>query len=308
MKSLRSRLPPPNALVVFEAVARLLSFTAAARELGVSQAAASRQVQNLEAHLGLALFRRERKRVSLTGPGEQLRRAVEAGLNQIADAAEALRPAGRPDRLTVATTIAFSAFWLMPRLFGFHAAHPVWELNLITSDAERDWAAEGVSVSVVFGAGEAPGYRVEPLFGEQVLAVAHPDHFAGRPIPERPEALLGETLLQMDSDQVSWSSWPDWLRRCGVAASERLPGPRFNNYTIAIQAALDGGGIALGWRRLVEPLLRAGRLVPVTEARVVPAETYRMLSPEAGPTSPWANPRAAAFRGWLAAEAAKDWA
>ena len=304
MKPLRSRLPPPNALVVFEAVARLLSFTAAARELGVSQAAASRQIGNLESHLGLALFRRERKRVFLTGPGEQLQRAVEAGLYQIADAADALRSSVRPEQLTVATTIAFSAFWLMPRLFAFHAAHPVWELNLITSDAPRDWAAEGVLVSVVFGGEDWPGYRVEPLFGEEVLPVARPDYFKGRAAPESPEDLLGETLLQMESEQISWWSWPAWLERSGVSVTRALPGSHFNNYTMAIQAALDGVGIALGWRRLVEPHLRAGRLVPVTKARVIPEESYRMLSPEAA----LGDGKALAFRGWIAAEAAKDWA
>lgn len=304
MKALRARLPPPNALVAFEAVARLLSFTAAARELGVSQAAASRQIRNLEEHLGLALFRRERKRVFLTGPGEQLQRAVEAGLYPIADAADALRATVRPERLTVATTISFSAFWLMPRLFGFHAAHPVWELNLMTSDAPRDWAGEGVSVSIVFGGEDWPGYEVAPLFGEEVLPVARPGYFKDRPAPEAPAALLEETLLQMESEQISWWSWRDWLARCGVAVTGKLQGPHFNNYTIAIQAALDGAGIALGWRRLVEPLLREGRLVPVTAARVAPSERYRLLSPEAALT----DPKTQAFRRWILAEAAKDWA
>ncbi len=303
MKPLRLRLPPPNALVVFEAVARLLSFTAAARELGVSQAAASRQVRNLEEHLGLALFRRERKRVYLTGPGEQLQRAVEAGLYQIADAADALRTAIRPEQLTVATTIAFSAFWLMPRLFAFHAAHPVWELNLMTSDAPRDWAAEGVSVSVVFGDADWPGYRAERLFGEEVLPVARPGYFKQRPPPREPAALLGETLLQMDSELISWWSWPEWLRRNGVAVPGKLTGPHFNNYSIAIQAALDGAGVALGWRRLVEPLLRDGRLLPVTAARVAPGESYWLLSPEAA----LEDARTEAFRGWISAEAAEDW-
>ena len=303
MKSLRSRLPPPNALVAFEAVARLLSFTAAARELGVSQAAASRQVRNLEDHLGVALFRRERKRVFLTPAGEQLQRSVEAGLYQIADSADALRSSVGPNRLTVATTIAFSAFWLMPRLFAFHASHPSWELNLITSDVPRDWVGPGISASIVFVDEDWPGYRTDRLFGEEVIAVARPGYFKDRPAPERPEALLGETLLQLDSDLVSWWSWPVWLKRCGVTPQRPLQGPHFNNYTNTIQAALDGTGISLGWRRLVEPQLRAGRLLPVTDAKVVPEESYRLLMPDSAAN----NPKALAFRDWLLAEAAKDW-
>ena len=303
MKPLRSRLPPPNALVAFEAVARLLSFTAAARELGVSQAAASRQVRNLEDHLGLSLFRRERRRVFLTPAGEQLQRSVEGGLNQIADSADALRTASRPNQLTVSTTIAFSAFWLMPRLFAFHADHPAWELNLITSDVPQDWAAPGVSASIVFVDEDRPGYRSDELFGEEVLVVARPDYFGDRPGPERPEALLGETLLHLDSDLASWWSWPVWLSRHGVALDKPPRGPHFNNYSNIIQAALDGTGIALGWRRLVEPQLQAGRLVPVMEARVLPKESYRLLMPERSIR----DPKADAFRSWLLAEAAKDW-
>lgn len=305
MKSLRSRLPPPNALVVFEAVARLLSFTAAGRELSVSQAATSRQIANLERHLGVALFHRVRRRVTLTEAGEQFRAAVDLGLNHIAAAAEGLPRPGDDGGLAVATTIAFSTYWLMPRLVGFHAAHPGFQLNLITSDSPRDWGAEGVRLAVEF-AGPAdgrPGYRATRLFGDEILAVARPGYFDGRPRPQRPGELLAETLLHFEGEPDYWPDWPEWLARCGIAVPERLPGPHFTTYTITIQAALDGRGVALGWRRLLAPELDAGRLEPVTDGRVVPEGRYLLLTQEAA----LEDPALGAFRDWLLAEAAADW-
>lgn len=304
MKSLRSRLPPPNALVVFEAVARRLSFTGAARELKVSQAATSRQIANLESHLGVALFHRVRRRVSLTEAGEQFRVAVDLGLNHIASAADGLRQrAAEPGGLRVATTIAFSTYWLLPRLAGFHAAHPGFELNLITSDSPRDWAAEGVPLAIQFGGPDWPGYRVERLFGDEILAVARPSLFEGRQAPCEPVALLAETLLHMDSELALWADWPAWLERCGVTVPGRLPGPHFTTYTITIQAALEGRGVALGWRRLLAPELEAGRLIGVTEARVDPEDFYRLFTADAMRS----DPAVQAFRTWLLDEAAADW-
>ena len=303
MNEFRSRLPPPGTLIVFEAVARRLGFTAAARELGVSQAATSRQVRILEEHLGVPLFRREGRQISLTEAGEQLHLAVTMGLGHIANTADALRAPGRGKVLTVATSIAFSAFWLMPRLPGFHAAHPELELRLVTSDSEADWLAGSVDVAVVFGPGAAPRFVAEPLFGDEIVAVSHPDYFAGRPAPRKAAELRDQVLLQHETEHPSWVTWPSWFARQGVDLVTPIQGPHFNNYTIVIQAAQDGQGIGLGWRRLIEPQLRSGRLRQVTEASVVPDVGYAVLMLE----SRCDDPKVAAFRDWIMAEAAQDW-
>lgn len=312
MKSLRARLPPTNALVTFEAVARLLSFTQAARELGVSQAATSRQVRLLEGHLGVALFSRARKRVRLTPSGQQLLEAVAMGLGHIASAADGLRRDRHGRALTVATSLAFSAFWLMPRLPAFHAAYPALELRLSTSDSESDWYADDVDVAVVFGPQAVSGWQSEVLFGDEVIAVCRPDYFGTRGLPQTVAALREETLLQIDSPYMSWISWPDWF--AGNAAPlprDQLPrdqrdrrGPRFNNYSIAIQAALDGQGLALGWRRLVAPLLRDGRLIQVTSGHVTPDDDYVLLTQERAGE----DRRVRAFRTWVLSQARQDWA
>jgi len=303
MKPLRNRLPPTNALVTFEAVARHLSFTHAARELGVSQAATSRQVRLLEDHLGVVLLDRARKRVRLTAAGQQLLEAVAMGLGHIASVADGLRQERRGRALTVATSLAFSAFWLMPRLPAFHAANPALELRLSTSDSEADWYDDDVDVAVVFGPQTVSGWYREALFGDQVIAVCRPDYFGARGLPPSVQALQEETLLQIESPYVSWFSWPDWFARNAAPLRRDPRGPRFNNYTIAIQAALDGQGLALGWRRLIAPLLRDGRLIQVTSASVTPDDAYVLLIPERAGE----DRRVRAFRNWILREAREDW-
>lgn len=301
MESFRRRLPPVNALVVFEAVARHLSFTQAARELGVSQAATSRQVRILEDHLGGRLFDRDRRRVRLTDNGEQLHAAVAMALGHIAATTDTLRRGGGA-ALTVATSVAFAAFWLIPRLARFHAAHPEVELRLISSDRPADWASGDVDVAVEFGDAERPGVEVHDLFGDEIFAVCAPAYLARRPAPPEVVDLTGETLLHLESDIAAWIGWPAWLERCGTPAVKNLPGPRFNNYSIVIQAALDGRGLALGWRRLIEPHLSDGRLVRVTAGAVVLEGRYVVI--HRGVPEPRADARA--FRAWIRAEASRD--
>ncbi len=300
MRSLRYRLPPPNALVMFEAVARHLSFTAAAGELGVSQAATSRQIRNLEDNLDLELFRREGRRIKLTAAGEQLFAAVTMGFGHIMATIDGLRQQHRTGHhLTVASTVAFSSLWLMPRLGRFHADNPDCELRLISSDRDSDWLAEGVDVVLAYGPGSWPGYRCRRLFGDRIVAVAHPDYFGARPLPDQVADLLAETFLHTETEYASWFTWNSWFEKLGVKAARDLPGPRFSTYTLAIQAAAGGRGLALGWRRLIAPQLAEGSLLQVTDAEVVPKEGYHVLIANRLQEDRWA----AAFKDWVIAEA-----
>ena len=304
MSSLRRELPSPTALVAFEAVARHLNFTAAARELGVSQAAASRQVRILEDHLGLRLFDRTKRRVRLTPAGEALQAAVVMGLGHIVAAVRRLREDSRPAALTVATSIAFSTFWLIPRVGRFHAAHPEIELRLVTSDAEADWLADDVAAAVIFGDGAHPGFRARRLFGDEIVALASPDFFAPAARPATAAQLLGATLLHMDESHPTWIGWRRWFAACGIERTGQLAGRHFNNYAVAIQAARDGLGVVLGWRRLVEAELAGGTLVRAAPEAVVPAAAYHLVMPAGDADSPGAR----AFRNWIMEEAARDWA
>ncbi len=288
-----------NALVAFEAAARRLSFTKASVELGVSQAAVSRQIQALEGHLGVALFRRLHRAVRLTPEGERLWGAVTMGLGHISETATSLRRDQGRHQITVCTTIAFAAFWLMPRIDSFHAAHPDLELRFIASDSTLDPLTEGIDIAVRFGSGRWPGLDAHLLFEEEIFPVCNPAYLEGRAAPREPADLLKETLLLQESAETSWVTWREWLKAVGVAAPAKLPGPRFNNYNIVIQAAQAGRGIALGWHRLIAPMIQAGSLVRALDASIKAPDSYFLVMPE--------NQRPAeaaeALRAWLLSEA-----
>jgi LysR family glycine cleavage system transcriptional activator len=296
-------LPPLNGLVAFEAVARHLSFTAAARDLRVTQAAISQQVKALEAHLGVGLVRRERPVIGLTAEGELLAAAVRTGIDRIADAVRLVRRTPRPNKLTVATLVAFSSYWLMPRLPSFYATHPEIELRLVAGDGDIDWQGQDVDLGITFAQRPPPGQHTQRLFGDQIVAVARPDYFAGRSPVAQPPDLTRETLLHLDFTTQDWMTWEAWFDRCGVPPSTKLKGPRFNSYILLIQAALEGQGIAMGWRRLVDPLIRRGELIPVTDEAVVPPAAFHLQIPKH-----LADERTVvAFKAWLLAQAAADW-
>lgn len=303
MDRLRNRVPSPGALIAFEAVARQLGFTAAARELGVSQAATSRQVRLLEEDLGVRLFRREGRSVRMTEAGRDLYLAVSSGLGHIAATADGLRARGRGAHLTVATSIAFSAFWLMPRIGAFQASRPDSELHLVTGDSIEDWLADDTDVAIAYGDGAWPGRSPERLFGDEILPVCHPAYIERHGRPRTVADLLDHTLLQFESEHTSWIGWPVWLERCGVVPDRPLHGPHFTSYTIAIQAARDGQGIALGWRRLVQPMLDDGSMVRLTAAALVPDNAYYLLIPKRRESDPTVR----AFRDWVVGQAALDW-
>ena len=181
--ALHKTLPPTNSLVVFEAAARHMNFTRAARELDVTQSAVSRQIQLLEDHLGIALFQRQSRGLVLTREGERLHRAVAMGLEHIANVAADLRRNRGPGELTVATSVTFASYWLMARIAKFRAAHPEIELRLYASSPVYDLAAEGIDIAVRYGAGEWPGVEATRLFGDEIWPVCSPRYLEGRKAP-----------------------------------------------------------------------------------------------------------------------------
>ena len=250
MNTLRSQLPSLNGLVAFEAAARRLSFTRAGDELNVTQAAVSRHVRALESDLGVALFHRAHRRVRLTPDGERLAQAVTLGLQHIARTVGDLRRVRHAGQLTIAASVAFSSLWLMPRLARFHAAHPDVRLRLVAVDRFDDPAAVGVDLTVRYGDGRWPGMVATHLFADEIFPVCSPDYVARHGPFETIEDLLGESILRMDDLDPTWIDWPAWLDAMGVSTPSGQPGLRFHNYTLEVQAAVNGQGIALGWRRL----------------------------------------------------------
>jgi LysR family glycine cleavage system transcriptional activator len=271
MATLRTTLPPINSLVVFEAAARHLNFTRAAGELGVSQAAVSRQVQLLEAHLGAALFERARRRLHLTDDGAAFQRAVNLGLEHIARAAVEIRKAHTSGVVTVSASVTFASYWLMTRLMRFRAANPDIELRLIAASPIRDLGAAGIDLAIRYGAGVWPDADATLLLDNEIWPVCSPRYLQDRAPPRVAADLLNETLLRLARPDRHWVTWDKWFEALGVTGEIARPSVFFDNYLVLLQAALRGEGVALCGARLAEDFVERGELVNPHSARSAPS-------------------------------------
>ncbi|QDF95441.1 XRE family transcriptional regulator [Azoarcus sp. DD4] len=248
------KLPPLPALRTFEAAARLLSYSRAADELHVTHGAVSHQIRALEEQLGLALFARQGRTMTLTPAGAELLHATNAALRQIADALAAIRRQRNPNRLSVSVMPSFAGRWLAPRLAAFLDANPGCELNVLSSDAITDFARDGTDLAIRWGFGGYAGVHCEPFMDDVMFPVLSP-HFAGG-VPREPAALAGLPLLRSVGED-----WLPWFRAAGLDWDEPARGLALNDSGLVVQAAIDGQGIALARRSLALRALREGRLV-----------------------------------------------
>ncbi len=301
MATLRTKLPPANCLVVFDAAARHLNFTKAAGELGVTQAAVSRQIHTLEDNLGVPLFLRLHRTLQLTREGARLQRAVTMGLEHIANTAADIRRIRKAGDLTVSTSVTFASYWLMSRVAKFRAIHPDMELRLVASAPVSDLAVAGIDLAVRYGSGNWPGVDTFHLLDNEVFPVCAPSYLKARGALAGPVDLLDETLLHLVEYDRNWVTWDAWFRAVGVEGQPRRKGLEFDNYLVLIQAALDGQGIALGGGRLAEDFIGRGTLVRPVEATLGSDRGFYLLIPRDVPLSPEAK----MFRDWILEEAKK---
>ena len=256
---MRRLCPSLTELQAFEATARHLSFTRAAGELFVTQGAVSRQVAKLEAYLGVALFTRANQRLVLSGAGRGYLPSVRAALGQLENATAhilANQNAGGVLNLSVPPT--FSMQWMLPRLQSFYSAHPDISLNFVRyRHTHNFFQDEDLDAAIQFGEGQWPGAASYYLTGRDGVTVARPQLFGGVS-SAAPADLVRATLLQ--HVEVPYA-WQDWCSGVGVRHSNSLVGPRFDQYSLIIKAALAGLGVGLVPHCLVEDELREGRLV-----------------------------------------------
>lgn len=271
------KLPPANSLVAFEATARHLSFKEAAKELKVTPAALSRQIRILETDLGCRLFERLHRSIRLTTEGKRLQQAVANGLGSIAACASELRVADRANQVTIGSTFAVAMLWLLPRLAKFHLARPDIDLRYVVSDSFLDGGEADVDILLRYGDGKWPGFTIHRLFDDELMAVCSPDYLRRRPPLAGPTDLFNERLIHLENGDPTWEDWGTWFAKQGINNAPLLRGQRINSYLIALQAAVDGLGIALGWRRLIEGYLRQGSLVPAVPATVRSNGAYYQL-------------------------------
>jgi len=289
------RLPPLSALRVFEAAARYESFNRAAEALHVTPSAVSHQVRSLEEFLGVALFHRLNRQVTLTAEGRAYLPPIRDALEQIHVATEQIRGRVATHVLALSVAPAFASGWLMPRLAKFQLAHPELEVRLISSVEVADLARSDVDVGIRTGSGDWPGLASHRLIAEELVPVCSP-------------ALVEQGLRTLEDlrrfprlhELPRLGHWRSWLNAVGLRDLDAEAGPKFQGATMVVEAAAAGLGVALANRALVEEQLRSGRLVVPFDIELPGANAYYLvyLEDRAG------EPKIAAFSEWIVAEAA----
>lgn len=294
----RFSLPPLDLIPGFEAAARTLSFTKAAEELNLTQSAVSRQIRALEDSLGVALFERRIRALSLTNEGRRLQRTAEAVLSELQETTNRIRAEATTRHLTVTTTGGFASLWLIPRLARFTALHPDVDVRIQATYVSVPLERGAADVAVRYARHDAVPADAVRLFGEEVTVVCAPSLLA-RPRRLRTlKDLAQHTLLHLDTAHgiLDWETWLTAEGRAGLKPTASL---RFDNYEQLIQAARMGQGVALGIKRLVEHLIAQGELVVPFGPSVASQRAYYVLRAPAAR----AQPHIDAFVAWLKREA-----
>ncbi|MFP8967224.1 choline sulfate utilization transcriptional regulator [Pokkaliibacter sp. CJK22405] len=267
-------------LRVFESSARLGSFTSCATELGMTQPAVSQQIRRLEQELEVRLFDRVYRGILLTEAGRQLFESTTQGFGYLAEGLEAVRRMGQHEVLNIATDFAFAAYWLMPRMMRFQQRYPETDVNLITSERNRVAIRPDVDVAIVFGDGRSKNADGACLFKEEVYPVSSP-RFLNEGVQRTPEELRQLPLLHLQPGiNADWFTWQTLLPRLGVRQPLKDATLSFDNYTLLIQAAIAGQGVAIGWRYLTDELVNSGILCRLTAQKATSEFGYHLLIPE----------------------------
>ena len=295
----RFQQPTINSLIAFEAAARTGSFTRAAQELAISQPAVSHAMRLLEAELGVALFERRHKGVETTGAGRYLLEQVGLGLALIDQGLREVRTMNQAHQVTLAVSTATATWWLLPRIARFKQEHPEVELRCITTDTDLDLDRERIDLAITLGAGASAGQERWHFVDEEVFPVCSPAYLQRvGPLTDL-GALSRTTLLHLEERYKPRLDWPGWLARFGVTLAGGTKQFSFNDYSVVLQAALEGQGVALGWRHIVAPLLAQGLLARPLAQSVTTDQPMYIVASKSGVL----RPDAMHLRDWLIAEA-----
>ena len=296
-------IPPLNPLRAFEVAARHLSFTRAAEELFVTPSAVSHQIKTLEESLGIALFTRDAKALSLTAAGKAYLPGVQQAFKQLAHATHQLQTHGMP-ALKINIPPTFAVKWLIPRMDRFMKAHPEIDLKVSTSNHTVDFSREDFDLSVRYGRGHYPGLHSELCLPVEVFPVCSPALMRGEHPLLVPADLKHHTLLHDDSTytDVSNPNWAMWLEHAGVTGIDATRGPSFWPSHLVINAAIDGLGVALAKKNWVVKDLADGLLVRPFDISLPVEFSYFIVYPQERVE----DRRIAAFVDWVRQEVAGD--
>jgi LysR family glycine cleavage system transcriptional activator len=273
-----------------------MSFTGAAGELGVTQAAVSQQVKQLEDWLGTPLFNRKPRGIGLTEAGLGYLPIVRQAFDHLAAGTRDLFGDGREGPVTVRVTMSLTHSWLLPRLPRFFARHGEIGLRLMTSVDIADPGAGGIDLEIRYGSGGWPEVRAERLFEERLFPVCSPGLLAGGAALETPRDLTHRAMIHVVGEPENWQLW---LREAGVSGMSVGGGLQFDLHMNAALAAMEGMGVALGLSPIVGDALADGRLVAPFDTHIPARDAHFLITP----ADVAERPDVAAFRDWLLAEA-----
>jgi LysR family glycine cleavage system transcriptional activator len=294
-----ARLAHLNALRAFEATARLGSYVRAADELAVTAAAVGQQVRMLEEHFGRALFERQGKKLVLTAAARAVLPDIKDAFDRLAQAANHLRERRNADLVTITLSPSVTAKWLMPRIEAFSMAHPEVDLRLDTTDRVVDLLRENVTLGIRYGAGRYPGLDATLLMADEVFPVCSPSLIRTRKLRE-PDDLAHFKLVHDTSMEYhpGFPTWATWLKAAGARRVDARRGLRVNSPVMALQAAIDGQGVALARTVTAAGDLREKRIIRPFRFACATNYSYYLLYPAGLPLSQAAS----AFCRWLKTE------
>ncbi|MDX1737055.1 MAG: transcriptional regulator GcvA [Alphaproteobacteria bacterium] len=291
------RLPPLNTLRAFESSARHLSFTKAAEELFVTQAAISHQIKTLELALGVPLFRRLNRALMLTEEGQIFLPAVREALKILRDGVDKLHEQDSTGALTVSVMPSFAATWMVPRLGRFHSKYPEIDLRISANFEITDFDRDDVDVAIRWGNGDYPGLVAEKFMSEDIFPVCSPKLVKeGKHPLNEPSDLRFHTLLH-DEMQTDWRMW--LLAADVLDYVDPSHGISFNYSDLVLQAAIDGQGVALGRSFLARDALQKGLLVKPFDLTLPGDFAYYFVCPE----NTYTRAKVKLFHDWLIEEA-----
>lgn len=292
------RLPPLNALRAFESAARHLSFTKAAEELYVTQAAVSHQIKGLEDFLSMKLFLRRNRNLLLTEEGQTYFSELREVFQHLQDATERLMARGEKGAITVAMPPSFASQWLVPRINQFSQENPDIDVRIKAVDFDEGFLDEEIDIAIYHGHGKWHGLRADKLHTEYLTPVCAPSLLNSiKPLAELND--LAHFQLLHDGSRDAWKKW---IKRFNVQGVKVNQGPIFSHSNLGLQAAALGQGVALGHSLLARPEIDAGRLICPFEEKLVVKTAYYLVCYEAQAELG----KIAAFRRWLLSQVEQE--
>ena len=277
MQKLHKLVHSPHHLFVFEVSGRLLSFTQAAQELGVSQPAVSLAIRQLEESIGFKLFQRGHRRITLTSQGEQFYTEVSQSLKRILKSALELGQIDQAALVTLSVSTAFANYWVIPRLSALHSSYPAIDLRLQVVDKDSDLENENVSLGIRRGKGHWQGYQSSRITTEELIPIASKSYITKHGQPASIADLSRHHFIHLEEPFRPRPKWKNWFGAFDFDYIDSGDGLRLNDYALVIQAAMSGEGIALGWRHVVDSLIERGLLVQAYPESWITGEEFHLI-------------------------------